>query len=190
MTKTELRALVRARLAGIPAADWKLRSPAAAAAVSALPEFKAAHCVMIYLAMPGEAVADAIAEEGWRQSKLICAPRTNWEHFTLSPAPLSDLEQSVQVGPRGIREPLDPATVPVGQLDLIITPGLAFDAHGRRLGRGGGFFDRLLGQREWRGVAIGFGLDEQLEPEIPVAPHDACVNIVVTDRRVIRCRPR
>lgn len=71
--------------------------------------------------------------------------------------------------------------------DLIVVPGLLFSPAGYRLGRGGGFYDRLLGKsRPVRG-AIGVCFEEQLCEGIPTEAHDMKLNVIVTDRRVILC---
>lgn len=86
-----------------------------------------------------------------------------------------------------VREPLE--TAPVAEpssVDLVLVPGLSFDARGRRLGYGQGFYDRLLPLCT-RAVRIGLAFDFQLLAEVPAFEHDAPVDYVVTDRRVLRC---
>lgn len=77
------------------------------------------------------------------------------------------------------------------QLDLVITPGVAFDAHGGRLGFGKGYFDRLLRQAT-RATFIGLAYEVQIVPAVPVLDHDVRVHCVVTERAVYRqgrCHP-
>jgi len=64
---------------------------------------------------------------------------------------------------------------------LILIPGIAFDLHGRRLGRGKGFYDRLL--TEIRGVKCGIAFDEQIVEKIPVEPHDVRMDFILTPTR-------
>jgi 5-formyltetrahydrofolate cyclo-ligase len=66
---------------------------------------------------------------------------------------------------------------------LILVPGVAFDLQGNRLGRGKGFYDRLLA--EIRGVKCGVAFEEQIVDEIPVGSHDAAMDFIVTPSRVI-----
>jgi len=68
--------------------------------------------------------------------------------------------------------------------DVIIVPGVAFDAAGGRLGRGGGWYDRLLGDPSLRGLAVGVAFDPQLVASIPTEDHDAAVDVVVTEHAV------
>jgi 5-formyltetrahydrofolate cyclo-ligase len=68
-------------------------------------------------------------------------------------------------------------------LDFILVPGVAFDLSGRRLGRGKGYYDRLL--KQTRGTTCGVAFDEQIVGEIPVEPHDLNVNCILTPTRWI-----
>jgi 5-formyltetrahydrofolate cyclo-ligase len=82
------------------------------------------------------------------------------------------------------RIPVDPAEV-----DVVITPGLAFDRSGRRLGYGGGHYDRYLARLGPEAVRIGIGFSVQLVDEVPAHAGDQRLNLVVTDLGVIECRP-
>jgi len=85
-------------------------------------------------------------------------------------------------GSYGIQEP-DPKTwkkTSLEEVDLGIIPGLAFDYTGGRLGRGGGFYDRLLGDSRWRGLKTGIAWPWQCVLDVPKEPHDICMDYVVT----------
>jgi 5-formyltetrahydrofolate cyclo-ligase len=71
--------------------------------------------------------------------------------------------------------------VDVALLDAVLVPGLAFTADGRRLGQGGGHFDRFLPRLRDDCVTIGVAFREQLVADLPVAAHDATVDVVITD---------
>ena len=84
-------------------------------------------------------------------------------------------------GPYGTRQP--PPTAPVVVPGVILAPMLAFDAACRRLGYGGGFYDRTLGglRADGRAVtAIGIAFDGQLVDKVPVGPHDMALDAVLT----------
>jgi 5-formyltetrahydrofolate cyclo-ligase len=70
---------------------------------------------------------------------------------------------------------------PVNKLDLVLVPGVAFDLHGRRLGRGKGFYDQLLATV--RGTTIGAAFEQQVVREVPVEPHDVYLNCILTPTR-------
>jgi 5-formyltetrahydrofolate cyclo-ligase len=102
-------------------------------------------------------------------------------------AALSDLRP----GRWGIQEPdAQCPEVRAADVAVMIVPGLAFDASGRRLGFGGGYYDEVLaGQGTGRPrLVVGLGYDFQVVDVCPADEHDARVDCVVTDARVIRCR--
>jgi 5-formyltetrahydrofolate cyclo-ligase len=72
--------------------------------------------------------------------------------------------------------------------DLILVPGLGFTRDGRRLGRGGGFYDRLLAASSFRAFTMGVGFDVQLVPALPVEPHDRRLDAIATESGIQRVR--
>ena len=75
-----------------------------------------------------------------------------------------------------------------GQLDLAVVPGVGFDLAGRRLGRGGGHYDRFLASAPGL-PAVGLAYEFQIRDVLPGEPHDRDVNWIVTEERVIDCSP-
>jgi 5-formyltetrahydrofolate cyclo-ligase len=71
--------------------------------------------------------------------------------------------------------------IPLDRPDLILVPGVAFDWHGHRLGRGRGFYDRLLA--DVRGVKCGITSDEQMVNDVPAGPSDVRMNFILTPTR-------
>jgi len=71
------------------------------------------------------------------------------------------------------------------EVDLFLVPGLAFTAAGRRLGRGGGFYDRLLPQRRPQSTAIGICYALQVRDDLPIESHDQDVDAVVTEHGLL-----
>ena len=72
------------------------------------------------------------------------------------------------------------------EVDLFVVPGLLFDRAGRRLGRGGGHLDRLLGRARKDAARVGLCYAQRVVQELPAAPWDVAMHVVVTDREVIR----
>ena len=94
----------------------------------------------------------------------------------------------MRTGRFGLTEP--PETAPeirAGALAAMIVPGLAFDAAGRRVGFGGGYYDGVIDEARAGGAAvIGFAYDFQIVNRCPADADDRAVDLVVTDARVIR----
>jgi 5-formyltetrahydrofolate cyclo-ligase len=84
----------------------------------------------------------------------------------------------------GIEEPSPLLMIDLNAIDLMILPGVAFDRFGGRLGRGGGYYDRMLEAYTGRTVAAAF--DFQLVEQVPVEPHDRPVDAVVTETNTIQ----
>ena len=91
-------------------------------------------------------------------------------------------QTDIVTGEFGIREPgAHCQELPPGRFDLVLVPGLAFDLRGGRLGRGKGFYDRLLS--EVRGVKCGVAFDEQVASEVPAGPGDIQLDCILTPTR-------
>ena len=79
---------------------------------------------------------------------------------------VQNLRDEIVAGQFRVREPKpDCEKIPLNKIDLVLVPGVAFDLRGNRLGRGRGFYDRLLA--EIRGVKCGVAFDEQVVDEVP-----------------------
>ena len=94
---------------------------------------------------------------------------------------------ALEAGPHGTRHPL--AAAPAVTPAIVLVPLLAFDRAGRRLGFGGGYYDRTLAMLRASGAvsAVGIAYAAQELPEIPAEPHDQPLDWVVTERDVWRC---
>jgi 5-formyltetrahydrofolate cyclo-ligase len=102
-----------------------------------------------------------------------------------SPWRVKDLDSDLAVGHFGIREPRASCeALGWNQLDLVLVPGLGFDLMGGRIGRGKGFFDRLL--TLVKGVKCGVAFAEQVCEAIPVEAHDVRMNSLVTPQGWVR----
>jgi 5-formyltetrahydrofolate cyclo-ligase len=134
--------------------------------------------------MPEEVDLWPLAESALAAGKAVALPRFDLSLGAYGAARILDIAQDVKVGQFGIREPgPECAPMPLNRLDLILVPGLAFDLHGCRLGRGKGFYDRLLAAV--CGTTCGVAFEEQMVPQVPVEPHDIKVNCIVAPTRWI-----
>ena len=133
--------------------------------------------VAIYLARPFEINLDALACQLHRAGVIVCAPRPDVENERMSFYRLDDVEATAR-GPWGVREPLSDEIV---QPELVFAPGLAFDSSGRRLGTGGGWYDRVLSDIALK-VGVVFG--GQIVDEVPIETHDIRMNWVASDRGI------
>jgi 5-formyltetrahydrofolate cyclo-ligase len=153
-------------------------------------EERADRAVAGFLAIRSEIdPAEALAEVGRRGGTVVYPrvsagqPRLRF-HWVAGP-------DDLRPGAYGILEPQEacPEVAP-RDLDVILLPGLAFDAAGRRLGYGGGYYDEVGGlvRREGRALLLGVGFDFQVIDRCPAGDGDVTIDGVVTDARVVRCR--
>ena len=144
--------------------------------------FGAAGTIALYKAIGGEVDLDPLFPVCWNAGKRTCIPVFNAEAKVYEMAEVT-AETDYSTGHYGIREPLAPALLPMSQIDLIAVPGVAFDRKGNRLGRGGGYYDRLLDGFPGISAAVAFGF--QILPHIPAEPHDRPVDRIVTETKMV-----
>lgn len=187
LDKPTLRKQLKQTLADITPAERHAKSNAATALLSSSPEFAAARVVMLYLSTPDEVDTATLALRCWQQGKAVVVPKVSWDQRRMMPVEISSLsdEQMTVTGP-GIREPKEGNPIPLGMIDLVVVPALGYTADGHRIGRGMGFYDRFLGQREFLGVSCGLAFEEQVVPVLPMQDHDQPVAMLVTDRAIRR----
>ena len=99
---------------------------------------------------------------------------------------LPHLDCEMEIDQHGLRNPKDTEEIPVIRINLVVVPGLGFDKHGNRLGRGGGYYDRFFDHNRFHGTKCGLGFEEQLVDEIPMLEHDIVLDMLVTDKTVRR----
>ncbi len=121
-------------------------------------------------------------QEPWPSGKELALPRVDGERVV---AYWVRGIGELTAGAFGILEPAPEAPSAGKVFDLILVPGLAFDRHGGRLGRGRGYYDRFL--PGCRGMRVGVCLAEQVVPHVPVEPHDARMDYLLTPDGVIVC---
>lgn len=184
--KKALRQTLREAIAAIPPEVRHGKSVAACARVLETPEYRDARTIMIYLSTPTEVDTSGIALEAWRDKKRVAAPKVAWQQRHMAALEIRSLSSGLQTVRMGIREPIDGQAIPVGDLDLVIVPGLAFDGQGNRLGRGQGFYDRFLRQPEFQGVACALAFEEQVVAAVPHDENDVRLAMLITDTDVRR----
>ncbi len=96
--------------------------------------------------------------------------------------------KELSIGSYGILEPRTEKIrkTRVEDIDLIIVPGVAFDKKGNRIGHGKGYYDRLLDKTN--ATKIGLAFEFQLLKEIPTDKHDLPIDILITEKRIIKCQ--
>ncbi len=136
--------------------------------------------IAVYLASREEIDLDTFISRMLKRKATLVSPR--WNGATYELAKIRSLSQrDIRTGPMGIREPSGSFAVPPCEVDAWIVPGLAFTRHGKRLGYGGGWYDRLLAESRADSLKIGVGHGFQIVADLPSEPHDIILGRIVTD---------
>ncbi len=181
------RALRERVIAARDALDAGTRLAAAARIgerIAGLPSFAAAAHLLATLPFRNEWDTRALIAAALAAGKRVALPRVDERTRMLALFAITDIDVDVAPGFRGIAEPCAHcAPVPLAAIDWILVPGVAFDTDCRRLGYGGGYYDRLLPLVAPGVARIAGAFDVQIVKEIPAAPHDVGVDAVVTESR-------
>lgn len=152
-----------------------------------LDSYQRARTILMTWPLPDEINLWPLSSVVLRSQGVLCLPRFNPSTGGYDACRIEQLKEELSEGPFGIREPAPHCgVVPTEALDFCLVPGLGFDSCGQRLGRGRGYFDRLLATV--RGVTCGVGYDEQWVSRVPVESHDVQLNWVLTPSRTHECR--
>ena len=143
--------------------------------------FRASQNVLLYCAVQGEPDVLELAHVPGKQFHLpVCKPGRRLEIRRFVPG-----QTPLRTGPFGILEPAEGEPVPPDTLDLIVLPALAMDLSGRRLGYGGGYYDRFLRQFRTGIETVAVVPDVLLVEALPLDPWDISVKSVCTDARFL-----
>jgi 5-formyltetrahydrofolate cyclo-ligase len=178
MQKSDLRRHFLAVSGARPADEIAQASLTLEERVLALPAFVSARMVALYHAMPSELATGRLIDAAQALGKQVVLPLFGNDGPQLGP--FVSWGELVP-GPLGITQPTGPA-VPIEQVDLFVVPGLAFDRAGFRLGRGKGYYDRLLARRAPQALLCGVCFDDVLVEQLPHEAHDIPMDCILTPR--------
>ncbi len=182
-SRQAIRQLIRQRRRALTPEQQALFAQQAAVRMMAYPPVVMAHTVALFLSFDGELDTQPLIDQLWRAGKKVYLPVlhpfSKGNLLFLHYHPRSELV----VNRLKITEPkLDVRDVlPLAALDVLVTPLVAFDEQGQRLGMGGGFYDRTL--QNWRQHGfqpVGYAHDCQAVEALPVEKWDIPLPAVVT----------
>ena len=183
LAKSDLRAHIRARLEKISDAVRAVESIDLRERLQA--QIPSAHTILFFAPLPDELDVWPMLELSLATGTNCALPFFDAEKKTYGAKLVKNLATDIVTGKFGVREPAAGCEEsPLNRFDLILVPGVAFDLSGNRLGRGRGFYDRILAEAS--GIKCGVCHDFQLLEKIPSEPHDAKVDFILTPSRVVR----
>lgn len=185
--KRELRRLVIARRDAMPHAERQALSEAICGRVAASPEFAGASSVLLFASFGSEVNTTGLLRAALRDGKRLALPRVHPVTSELELREVTSIEDDLAPGRWDIPEPI-PARCP--QVDLadtgfVLVPGVAFDRSLRRLGYGGGYYDRILRRLPSGVPAVAICFAAQLVPAVPADDRDVRVPILMTENERI-----
>jgi 5-formyltetrahydrofolate cyclo-ligase len=177
--KKNLRKRIVSVLRALGLGEIKRRTQEVERKLQASDHYKNAHVVMMFWPMSGEVDLRDFIRKAREEGKRIALPVIQGD--SIEPYEFVG-EEHLKTNMLGVKEPSQELTKPVeiSSLDLVLVPGVAFDAHGNRLGRGGGYYDRFLARLSDPVCTIGIGFECQVQDYIPVSSHDRSVRYVIT----------
>jgi 5-formyltetrahydrofolate cyclo-ligase len=180
--KAVLRDQISAALAKMPAAERTAGSEQIRARLEKHQLWRRANSVLFYAPFAAEPDVWRLLSDALAAGKSAFLPRFDSQKENYVVCEVRDPAADIETGQFGIREPRAGCPkISLNRLDLILVPGIAFDLEGRRLGRGKGYYDRLLAELE--GEKCGVAFDQQIVNRVPVEPHDMRLNCIVTPTR-------
>ncbi|HRF85462.1 MAG TPA: 5-formyltetrahydrofolate cyclo-ligase [Alloprevotella sp.] len=178
LTKKEIRQEIRKRKQQFSATLVREQSSRIMHQLEEHPHFQSAQTLLMYYSLPDEPDTSAFIER-WHHSKLILLPVVCGDHLLLRK--YTGCTNLIN-GSFSISEPKGEIFTNYEDIDLAVIPGVAFDREGNRLGRGRGYYDRLLERPEFseKVYKIGICFPFQKMDMIPCDTWDKPMDIILT----------
>jgi 5-formyltetrahydrofolate cyclo-ligase len=176
------------RRASLSKAESVKRSQLIQAKALQLPSYITASSVALYSPVQNEAGTGDILQHALSNGRKVYYPRLAADSFIGFFQILSAAE--LMPGRFGILEPTGSTAFSDDESLIVFVPGIAFDVRGNRLGRGKGWYDRILTRFGVKAVSVGLGYECQIVDEVPTERWDRKVDYVITEARVIDCATR
>lgn len=183
MEKKEIRRKMKAMRSMLSEIEKESAAAQVFQRLEATAAFQMADRILMYHSLPDELPTVSFLRK-WKDLKKFFLPRVNGVNLDILPYDESRLE----LGSFHIEEPQGEETVSPDDIELIVVPAVAYDRSGTRLGRGKGFYDRLLATTG--ATRIGVGYEFQLFDSLPSEEHDVPMDMVITQHTTIRVRRR
>ena len=152
------------------------------------PLFENARTVLAYDSTEGEVNTQTLLARCIERTSRVTLPRMEKKTRGLFIHSVTNLN-ALEATRFGFREPpADSPQIAASEIDWVIVPGVAFDVHGNRLGRGGGYYDRFLARSYLKAVRCALAFECQIVPDIPCLPHDRGVEFIFTENRILNCK--
>ncbi len=184
--RNRLRQAALAQRSSLSESDTYLRSQRVQTRALALECYRSSQAVALYSPIQNEVDTGRLLDHALAGGKRVFLPRWSEQKFGFARiASRSELA----AGRYGVLEPIGEVGLSEADRGALVAfvPGVVFDSRGRRLGRGGGGYDRLLGQFSGGELAVGLAYDFQVVEDVPIQSWDRNMQYIVTENRTIDC---
>ncbi len=154
------------------------------------PEYRLAGFVLCYVNFRSEVGTRGIIARALMDGKKVILPKVDRKAHRLRLFEITDEADDLEAGYMGIYEPVEGRAreASPGEVDLVVLPGVGFDAEGGRLGYGGGYYDRVIETLRPGVPLVALAFDLQVVGHIPVEGHDKRVDKIITETRLVEAR--
>lgn len=181
MNKESIRRRIKAQKSLLSAAEKARATACVFEVLENSAAFLLADNILLYHSLPDElSTREFIAR--WHEKKHFFLPRVNGVNLDILPYDRT----SLKLGAFQIEEPQGNDTISIESIEMVVVPAVAYDRNGNRIGRGKGYYDRLL--RDVKATKVGVAYDFQVVDEIDAEPHDVKMDVVITESRIIKIR--
>jgi 5-formyltetrahydrofolate cyclo-ligase len=182
--KRRVRARVLELRDGMPPSERERAGREIVDRLRSLPELERARTVMAFWSFGSEVSTEPLLSALHGRGVIVALPRIverDLEARSYEPG------DPLTVAPFGAAEPSGGRVIPPVEIDVIVTPGVAFDRAGARVGYGGGYYDRFFPKARVDALRAGIAFDVQVvEEPLPRGSFDLPLDVLVTERRTLR----
>lgn len=176
-TKAELRKLVKTRIKNMTEEEKKKESEDVMMKLENTQQFKSAKTILLFHSLPDEVCTHELIEK-YASKKKILLPVIDGEKWHIR-----EYKGDLKTGEYNIQEPTGVNYYDYGSIDLVVVPGVCFDKDKGRVGRGKGYYDRIL--KEIKAFKIGICFDCQLLSKVPAEEWDVKMDQVMTAKQEV-----
>lgn len=181
MNKEDIRIRIKAQKTLLSEQEKREAARAAFAILEKHAAFVMANNILMYHSLPDELSTLEFIDK-WSATKRFFLPRVNGVNLDILPYDRSRLS----LGAFQIEEPQGDDVADISEIEMVVVPAVAYDRKGNRVGRGKGYYDRLLAST--KATKVGVAYDFQLVDEIDAEPHDVKVDIIITNGGITTIR--
>jgi len=182
-TKKEIREMMKKKREEMSKEEWEEKSLIIQKKFLESTYVKNFSVFLCYVHFDREVKTDLIIKTLLSNGRVVCIPQIDWKNKFLIPVRISSFS-NIDLTEK-IPQPKEYSIIAWEVVNLSITPGVAFDIYGHRIGMGGGFYDRFFSVfKKIFKVALSFDF-QVLDEKLPVEGNDHKMDVIITEKRIL-----